>query len=62
MDFGGWSIWVRKDRTSIGCQDHKNSQWLKWTPDDVADFDPGAATWWAKYGDTIRAAILAVQQ
>ena len=61
MDFGGWSICVRTDKTSIGCQTHTNEEWLSYSPDDVDSFAIGAKEWWAKHQSTIKAAILDIQ-
>ncbi len=60
MDFGGWSICVRADKTSIGCQTHENKKWLDWSPDDVAKMHEDAREWWAIHGDVIKAAIRCV--
>ena len=62
MDFGGWSICVYADRTSIGCQEHPNECWLAWTPDsdEIKKMHPGAASWWAVHGEAIRAVIRCV--
>jgi len=61
MDFGGWSICIRTDKTSIGCRTHTNEEWLSYSPDDVASFATGAKEWWATYQAAIKAAILVVQ-
>jgi hypothetical protein len=62
MDFGGWSICIREDRSSIGCQTHDNSLWLSWTPDspEIASMHHDAPQWWAVYGPAIRASIRVV--
>ena len=60
MDFGGWSICVRVEETSIGCQTHPNADWLRWSPDDVAHMEAGASEWWATHGDAVKAAIRCV--
>ena len=61
LDMGGWSVCVRSTETSIGCETHSNEDWLRWTPENVAYMDPGAADWWSAHGDLIRAAIRDVQ-
>jgi hypothetical protein len=60
MDFGGWSICIQPDKTSIGCQTHASADWLAWTPAYVAKFADGAAEWWAMHGDAVKAAIRCV--
>jgi hypothetical protein len=52
---------VRSEHTSIGYQIHFNEDWLRWTPNDVADMASGAREWWTAHGDLIRAAIRDVQ-
>jgi len=61
LDMGGWSVCVRATETSIGCEQHPNADWLRWTPDDVAHMAEGAREWWQAHGDLIRAAIRDVQ-
>jgi len=61
MDMGGWSVCVRTTHTGIGCEQHSNADWLRWTPDDVAHMAEGAREWWQAHGDLIRAAIRDVQ-
>ena len=60
MDFGGWSIFVRVNQTSIGCQTHPNADWLRWSPDDVAHMDCRASEWWRVHGDAVKSAIRCV--
>jgi len=57
LDFGGWSICVYPTRTVIGCEDHPNEEWLKWTPDDVRGFAAGAKAFWTQHGEAIKAVI-----
>ncbi len=57
MDFGGWSILVLPEITTIGCQRHSNTDWLRWSPEDVAHFARGAAAYWQQHGDAIKAVI-----
>ena len=61
LDMGGWSVCVRATETSIGCEQHSNADWLRWTPDDVAHMAEGAREWWQAHGDLVRAAIRDVQ-
>ena len=61
IDFGGWSVCVTKEETTIGCQRHTNAEWLKFTANDVEDFAEGAPEWWKLYGPVVKAAIKAVQ-
>ena len=57
LDFGGWSIYVTPEFTQIGCKKHRNVEWLKWSPDDVADMAVGAKDFWAKHKTAICAVI-----
>jgi hypothetical protein len=60
MDFGGWSICIRDDKTRIGCQTHSNADWLFFSPDDVTEFASGAIEWWEIHGEAVKAAIRCV--
>jgi hypothetical protein len=60
MDFGGWSICIRADKTSIGCQTHTNDEWLSFDTSDVASFAHGASEWWEIHGEAVKAAIRCV--
>jgi hypothetical protein len=62
MDFGGWSICITPERTSIGCQTHANEQWLSWTDDsdEIKRMHADAAAWWSTHGAAIKAAIRCV--
>jgi hypothetical protein len=62
MDFGGWSICIREDKTSIGCKTYPNADWLKWTPKDIAGFEANAESWWKLYGPAIKSAIKVVMK
>jgi hypothetical protein len=64
MDFGGWSICVREDMTSIGCQTHENKKWLAWTPKscEIGGMHDDAGTWWAMHGPVVKAAIRVVMK
>jgi hypothetical protein len=57
MDFGGWSILVLPLTTTIGCQTHKNEDWLRWTPEDVSYFAEGAKEYWSRHRESICAVI-----
>ena len=61
IDFGGWSVCVMREETTIGCQRHTNAKWLKFTTKDVENFAEGASEWWELYGPVVKAAIKAVQ-
>ena len=62
MDFGGWSICIREDHTSIGCKTHDNSDWLRWTHEspEIMAMESRASEWWRVHGDTVKAAIRCV--
>jgi len=62
MDFGGWSICITPEKTSIGCQTHPNDQWLSWTDDcaDIKRMHANAAAWWSTHGEAVKAAIRCV--
>ena len=60
MDFDGWSICIREDKTSIGCQTHDNAKWLKWTPKDVTEMHDDARAWWTLHSSAVKAAIRVV--
>ena len=62
MDFGGWSICVYADRTSIGCQSHPNEDWLAWTSESevIKRMHEDAPTWWATHGEAVKAVIRCV--
>ena len=62
IDFGGWSVCVTREETTIGCQRHTNAEWLKFTTKDVENFAEGASEWWELYGPVVKAAIKAVQK
>jgi len=62
LDFGGLSICVRSNKTSIGCRVEDNDNWLKWEPKDVDDSGNGAFRFWATHGDIIKAVIRSVME
>lgn len=55
--FGGWSVTVSHDATTIGCQCHPNEKWLAWAPNDVAEMHDDAADWWRLHGECVKAVI-----
>ena len=63
LDFGGWSICVYADRTSIGCQTHANESWLAWEPQspEINEMHSKASAWWAIHGEAVKAVIRCVQ-
>lgn len=62
MDFGGWSICVYADRTSIGCRTHSNECWLAWDADsdEIKRMHSDASSWWETHGEVVKAAIRCV--
>ena len=63
MDFGGWSICVYADRTTIGCQTHPNECWLSWSHEsrEIQAMHSKASAWWAIHGEAVKAIIRCVQ-
>jgi uncharacterized protein YjbI with pentapeptide repeats len=61
LDFGGWSIFITSTHTTIGCQKHPNSDWLKWSPKDVDGFSSSAKRFWKQHGSAIKIVIKDVQ-
>jgi len=57
MDFGGWSICIREDKTSIGCKTFNNEFWLDASDDEISRLDDDALTWWKIHGSVIRDTI-----
>lgn len=64
MDFGGWSICVRDDHTTIGCQQHANEEWLSWSHDspEIAAMHKDANEWWRVHGEAVKAAVRCVME
>ena len=62
MDFGGWSICIYHDRTTIGCQTNPNESWLEWTPGSpqIKAMHSKATEWWRVHGEAVKAAIRCV--
>ena len=61
LDFGGWSVLVTENNTTIGCQKHSNKDWLKFTPKSVAGFAAAAEAWWKQHGAAVKAVIKDIQ-
>ena len=64
LDFGGWSICVRADHTTIGCQRHANESWLSWSHNSpkIADMHVDAPEWWRVHGEAVKAVIRCVME
>lgn len=62
VDFGGWSVCVREEFTTIGCRKHANTDWLKWSPEDVKSMHPKAEKWWQTHGEAIKSCIRCVME
>lgn len=62
LDFGGWSICVYPDKTSIGCQTHSNEKWLQADPRWIALLGEDASVWWERHGDAVRSVIRDVME
>mgnify|MGYP001007120610 CR=1 FL=1 len=60
--FGGWSVTVTPERTTIGCQTHANEAWLAWQPSDVREMHPDAEAWWTRHREAVCAVIRDVMQ
>src|SRR5580693_2471071 len=61
LDFGGWSVCITPTKTSIGCQNHANSKWLKAPAKWIAAMHPDATAWWKQHGASVKALIKDVQ-
>ena len=59
LDFGGWSVCIQPDKTSIGCQTHPSATWLGWTPEspEIIQMDYDAAQWWTDNGEVVKLLI-----
>jgi len=64
MDFGGWSICIHEDITTIGCQLFNSTELLEFTPDspEIRNAHCHAQSWWVSYGPAVKAAIRCVQR
>lgn len=64
LDFGGWSICVRSQNTTIGCQSCSNVKWLSWSPDspEIAAMHEDAPEWWRVHGEAVKAVIRCVME
>ena len=60
MDFGGWSICIRSDRTSIGCKTRPNTFWLTASDAEIDKLNINALAWWRVYGPAIKGVIKCV--
>jgi len=63
MDFGGWSICIRSEQTSIGRKTYDNADLLEWTWQSRASEKMGskASDWWRVHGPAVKAAIRVVR-
>jgi hypothetical protein len=55
-----WTVYIIQDSTTIGCQKHKNSEWLSFSDDEIAEMDDKALDFWKKYKHIIEAGMDAV--
>ena len=64
LDFGGWSICVRSQKTTIGCQCRENVDWLAWSHDspEIAAMHADAPEWWRVHGEAVKAVIRCVME
>ena len=64
LDFGGWSICVRADHTTIGCQCKPNESWLLWSHEspEIAAMHADAPEWWRVHGEAVKAVIRCVME
>jgi hypothetical protein len=59
LDVHKWSVVVYPQHTQVGCQVHKNDDWLKWKHTDAAicNMHHQAESWWKQYGPLIKSTI-----
>ena len=59
LDVNKWSVVVYPQHTQVGCQSHKNADWLTWKPTDTAicNMHHQAKSWWKQYGPLIKSTI-----
>ena len=62
MDFGGWSICIRSDRTSIGCKNRPNDWWLTASDAEIDKLNINALAWWRVYGPAIKSTIKVIKE
>ncbi len=64
LDFGDWSICVRADHTTIGCQCKPNESWLLWSHEspEIAAMHADAPEWWRVHGEAVKAVIRCVME
>ena len=62
LDFGEWSVFITSTHTQIGCERHRNQDWLRWEPDNVEIrlMHRLASRWWRQYGPVVKAAIVSI--
>lgn len=60
--FAGWSVFITSTHTQIGCERHRNQDWLRWEPDDaeIRHMHRWASRWWRQYGPVVKAAIVSI--
>jgi uncharacterized protein YjbI with pentapeptide repeats len=61
LDFGGWSITITPETTTIGCQSHASNLWLKAKPAWIKAMHQEASAWWKQHGAAVKALIRDVQ-
>jgi hypothetical protein len=61
LDFGGWSVTITPETTTIGCQSHANNLWLKAKPAWIRAMHQEASAWWKQHGAVVKALIRDVQ-
>ena len=57
-----WTAIVQRETTSIGCQSHKNTEWMAFTDEQISEMHSEALSWWQLHKPLIQAAIEAVQK
>jgi uncharacterized protein YjbI with pentapeptide repeats len=57
MQLNQYQVFVQRNKTRIGCEYHDNTDWIKWTPDDVKTMAHDAYDFWKQYKQIIVAAI-----
>lgn len=64
LDFEKWSVCIRSEFTTIGCEKHANRDWLSWSHDspEISKMHVDASEWWRIYGPAVKAAIMTIQQ
>jgi hypothetical protein len=49
MQIDMWSVVYTSEIMSIGCEQHKISDWWKFTDEQISSMDKGALVWWKKW-------------